>query len=240
MFEVVSALESRKRRKRLRFATFSVAVHGLVLGSLVAASLWQVGDITPPEVVPIVFPKDPPPDGGGHGGPPPTNHVQQQVQRPPVRVQPVEIPPDVPSVLPPTELPPIPTDGPATTGGQTGRPGGPAGPGEGSPCLVNCGDSGPTTILRPGGEVRAPVGIYQPEPAYPNTARIARQQGVVILEAIIGTDGSVENLSVLKSAFPLLDEAAVSAVARWRYRPATLNGRTVRVYLTVTVNFTLR
>ena len=46
-------------------------------------------------------------------------------------------------------------------------------------------------------------------------------------------------MKVLKSVNPLLDASAVRAVQQWRYRPATLNGRAVRVYLTVTVTFNL-
>jgi len=44
---------------------------------------------------------------------------------------------------------------------------------------------------------------------------------------------------VLRSANPLLDEAAVRAVRQWTYRPALLNGRPVRVRLTVTVKFSM-
>jgi TonB family protein len=62
---------------------------------------------------------------------------------------------------------------------------------------------------------------------------------VVILEAIITDQGSVEDVRVLKSVNPLLDASAVRAVQQWKYKPATLNGRAVRVYLTVTVTFRL-
>jgi len=53
------------------------------------------------------------------------------------------------------------------------------------------------------------------------------------------TDGTVSDVKVLKSVNPLLDAAAERAVSHWTYRPATLNGRSVSVYLTVTVNFQL-
>jgi protein TonB len=77
------------------------------------------------------------------------------------------------------------------------------------------------------------------EPQYPEAARKARMEGVVILEAIITADGNVEDVRVLKSVNPLLDASAVRAVGQWKYKPATLNGRAVRVYLTVTVTFRL-
>ena len=64
-------------------------------------------------------------------------------------------------------------------------------------------------------------------------------EGVVILEAIITADGLGRRGNVLKSVNPLLDASAIRAVQQWKYRPATLNGRAVRVYLTVTVTFNL-
>src|SRR5713226_7024293 len=64
-------------------------------------------------------------------------------------------------------------------------------------------------------------------------------EGVVILGAIITASGNVDDVKVLKSVNPLLDAAATRAVQQWKYRPATLNGRAVRVYLTVTVTFNL-
>jgi TonB family protein len=71
-------------------------------------------------------------------------------------------------------------------------------------------------------------------------ARKVHVEGVVILQAIIGTDGRVEEITLVKSASPMLDDSAIHAVRLWRYRPATLNGRAVNVYLTVTADFRLR
>ncbi|MGH9366863.1 MAG: energy transducer TonB [Thermoanaerobaculia bacterium] len=82
--------------------------------------------------------------------------------------------------------------------------------------------------------------MHRVEPAYPEWARKARLEGTLILQAVIDTSGSVQELRVLKSAHPALDAAAEDAVRQWRYRPATLNGRVVSVYLTVTVQFRLR
>jgi protein TonB len=116
--------------------------------------------------------------------------------------------------------------GPDGVEGGTGTDPRGAGHGEGSPIPV-------------GRDVREPRLVHRVEPVYPETARKVRAEGVVILEAIITTDGRVEELRVLRSPNPLLSEAAVSAVGLWRYLPATLNGRPVRVFLTVTVDFKL-
>ena len=75
------------------------------------------------------------------------------------------------------------------------------------------------------------------DPQYPEAARKAGIEGVVILDAVIAASGQVEEVRVLRSAGKLLDDAAAQALRRWTYRPATLNGRAVRVLLTVTVSF---
>ena len=66
-----------------------------------------------------------------------------------------------------------------------------------------------------------------------------RAQGVVILEAVIGTTGNVETVRVIRSV-PLLDDAAIAAVRQWRYTPTLLNDVPVPVVMSVTVNFTLQ
>ena len=58
------------------------------------------------------------------------------------------------------------------------------------------------------------------------------------LEAVIGRDGAIANLTVI-SGHPLLIPAALDAVRKWRYRPTLLNGTPVEVITTVDVNFTL-
>lgn len=88
------------------------------------------------------------------------------------------------------------------------------------------------------GDVKPPVLIQRIEPEYPETARRARVEGKVFLQAIINEQGQVEAVKVLRS-HPLLDDAAIAAVRRWRYKPATLDGQPVRVYFTVQVTFKL-
>jgi len=118
-------------------------------------------------------------------------------------------------------------------GGDGDVPGAPPGDGKGT----GSGDS--NTPLVPGGDVHPPALVLRIDPEYPAVARQARAQGVVVLEAIIGTGGEIESLRVLQPLFPPLDEAAKRAVAQWRYRAATLHGRAVRVLLRVTVDFRL-
>jgi protein TonB len=94
-------------------------------------------------------------------------------------------------------------------------------------------------LIRPGGSIRPPQKIVDVAPIYPQIARAAHVEGVVILEAVIAEDGSVREVRVLRSN-PLLDAAAMEAVHQWRFTPTLLNGEPVPVVMTVTVGFRLR
>lgn len=92
---------------------------------------------------------------------------------------------------------------------------------------------------------RRPADTYFPprkfvdvRPAYPPEALAAGVQGLVIIEATINEVGDVTNPRVLRS-IPQLDQAALDAVRQWRFRPSVVNGQTVPVVMTMTVNFVL-
>ncbi len=80
--------------------------------------------------------------------------------------------------------------------------------------------------------------IRKVTPGYPPLARQARIQGAVVLAAVIGKDGSIQNLKVV-SGHPMLTSSALEAVRQWKYKPYFLNGEPVEVDTQVTVNFTL-
>jgi len=80
--------------------------------------------------------------------------------------------------------------------------------------------------------------IHQVKPSYPPLARQARIQGTVVLQAVIGKDGNIQNLKVV-SGHPMLAPAALEAVKLWKYKPYYLNGEPVEVDTTINVNFTL-
>jgi len=75
-------------------------------------------------------------------------------------------------------------------------------------------------------------------PHYPVEAKEARVSGTVVLQATIGLDGHVEDLSVI-SGPDLLQQVALDAVKQWVYRPYLLNGEPVKVQTTINVIFTL-
>ncbi len=80
--------------------------------------------------------------------------------------------------------------------------------------------------------------IRKTQPVYPPLARQARIQGVVVLQAQISKDGSIQNLQLI-SGHPMLAPAAIEAVKQWKYKPYLLNGEPVEVETQVQVNFTL-
>ena len=96
----------------------------------------------------------------------------------------------------------------------------------------------PPQRIRVGGNVQAARLIKQPRPVYPPLARQARIQGVVRFNAIIGKDGTIQNLTLV-SGHPLLVPAATEAVKQWVYQPTLLNGEPVEVVTVIDVNFTL-
>ena len=92
--------------------------------------------------------------------------------------------------------------------------------------------------IRVGGGVLQPAKTKHVNPTYPELAQAAKVEGVVIIEARIGTDGKVSHARVVRSV-PLLDQAALDAVMLWEFTPTRLNGQPVPVMMTVTVQFTL-
>jgi TonB family protein len=91
-----------------------------------------------------------------------------------------------------------------------------------------------------GGNITEPVKLSGPNPIYPEAARRARIQGVVVLECIIAKDGSVREAKVLRGLPLGLTEAAVDAVKKWKFEPSTLSNKPVEVLYILTVRFNLQ
>jgi len=97
---------------------------------------------------------------------------------------------------------------------------------------------GPTTGFTPIFD-EEPVVVRMVRPAYPELAVQAELEGTVLVRIGVDTRGDVVEAAVIKSV-PGLDEAAVDAVLRWKFRPATQGGTPVAVRIVVPVRFTLR
>lgn len=95
-----------------------------------------------------------------------------------------------------------------------------------------------TGPLKVGGNVQAARIVNRVQPIYPPLARQTRISGTVRLHAIIGKDGTIQQLEV-QSGHPLLQQAALDAVRQWRYQPTLLNGEPVEVDTTIDVIFSL-
>lgn len=96
------------------------------------------------------------------------------------------------------------------------------------------------TRLKVGGNVKAPRKLLDVKPLYPVSMRAAGREGVVPIEAVIGSDGTVTYVRVLSAqVHPDFAIAAVDAVRQWRFSPTLLNGVPVEVVMTVSVSFTL-
>lgn len=88
--------------------------------------------------------------------------------------------------------------------------------------------------------ITPPRVIHRARPLYTEEARKLRIQGVVILQAVIETDGTISNVKVLKGLPEGLSEAATEAIRQWTFQPALdPDGKPVRVYYNLTINFRL-
>lgn len=93
-------------------------------------------------------------------------------------------------------------------------------------------------VVKASGEIKPPRLIKKVSPVYPEEARQAGVEGVVILEVITDKSGRVVAVKVLRSV-PLLDQAAVEAVKQWVYEPVIIDGEARPIMFTVTVSFKL-
>jgi protein TonB len=82
----------------------------------------------------------------------------------------------------------------------------------------------------------APAPVTQVQPTYPEMAREANVQGRVVLHVLVGKDGRVKNVKVIRSV-TMLDQAAVEAVRKWVFKPALSNNKPVAVWVEVPVDF---
>ena len=134
------------------------------------------------------------------------------------------------------------SQGTGSGGGAGTGTGSGVGPGQGSGLGPGWGGGVGGGPRRPGNGVSLPEVITEVKPQYTAEAMRAKVQGVVWLECIVMPDGSVGNVKVTKSLDSVfgLDQEAIKAARRWRFRPGTLQGEPVPVIITIELTFTLR
>ncbi|HEV2845139.1 MAG TPA: energy transducer TonB [Thermoanaerobaculia bacterium] len=250
-------MESRPRSRRWLSLPIAVALHLVALGTFAFASYWNVGEVPEPETNVVFFSIAPPPMPklGGGTPPKPVDQVREETKpadpQKPVQPTPDAVPDQVPTPAPVQDVTPANTGFDLVPGVPEG-PGVPWGDPNGDKDAVAPGD-GPGTGDGPmvsgeaePGPVYITVGITRPEivrkvsPSYTSSALKAGVQGTVIIEAIIDEKGNVTGQRVLKPLPMGLDRAAMDAIRQWRFKPAYRGNDPVKVYFTLTVNFTVQ
>lgn len=131
------------------------------------------------------------------------------------------------------------SNGPGSGGGIGTGIGGGVGPGKGGGFGPGEGGGANGGVFRVGGGVTAPALLYKVEPEYSEEARKAKHQGIVVLYVEVDPSGRAQNLRVLQSLGLGLDEKAIDAVRKWKFRPGYKDGKPVTVAATVEVRFRL-
>jgi len=213
----------------------SMVLHASLLGAVVILPLLApsaLPETAPQSVTDVSFLAVPRSAPAPPGGPP---HHLSSVPRPAAPTR-AEMPPGAPTPAitdvgdPPDDTQAQGCIGCSLVGDPEGDPSGP--PDAGGPAGAGRGP------IRVGGDLRPPLKVRHVAPVFPEIAKVAHVQGVVVIDCIIGPDGRVADVRVLHG-HPLLEGAAVDAVRQWLYRPSRLNGQPVAVVMTVTVTFTI-
>ena len=234
---IESDVVTHKTRQGYTFPV-SVALHAVAIAAVVIVPLLTSAELPEPTAVVRAFfvePAAPPPP------PPPPPPPKQAPTAPQVQPKPMleqapqfSAPLEVPDEIAPEDGLELGLDGGVPGGVEGGVPGGVVGGVVGG--LPDPSEQ--VQAVRVGGQIKEPRKLRNVNPVYPDIAKQARVQGVVILECTISPQGKVTNVKVLRG-IPLLDQAAIDAVQQWVYTPTLLNGVPVPVIMTVTVNFRL-
>ena len=235
---LIESGQHRARQKRWLSVPVSAVAHAIVVGIVIGVSYWSVEAVPPPQsrapiwVVKVNFGPPPAPID-------PAKFIRSQ------RFTPV-----ISEIDPVAQQPVIQDMEPNAAGESAGEE---SGGGSGAIDGIQGGEKNGDG-LRFGQEftiaeeapmvintaMEQPVLIRKVTPVYPVVALRARIQGLVLLQAVISKKGTVEEVTLIRSAHPVLTKAAMDAVSQWGYRPALLQGRPVRVYFNVTVEFRIQ
>lgn len=214
--------------------------------------------ILPQRNMDLVYLVDPGPGGGGGGGnksPDPPKKLESPKAEAP---KPVPIPEPVPVPVPtePQLTMPVQTlaavdiaapgdissnavTNSTSRGSGTGTG---AGPGTGSGLGPGRGGGFGGGVYNIGNGVTSPVVVFKPQPKYTADAMRAKVQGTVIMSAVVLPDGTVTDISIVRSLDQSfgLDEEAKKSAAQWRFRPGMLKGEPVAVRIQIELDFNLR
>jgi protein TonB len=234
----------------------------LLINAAIVALLLLIGTVKPvqlklTEIIPLIAPdfrplKPKPEIAKGGGGSPQNSEATrgklpkaaprqfapplQTVDQPKLPMTPTIVAPDLPNLNAQNFGDPLGKLGIPSAGNGLGTSiGGGKGPGVGP---GNGGGFG-GSAFKIGGGVSAPVPIFRPEPEYSEEARKAKWQGGVTLQIVVDEMGVPKDIRVTRSLGMGLDQKAIEAVMKWRFKPGMKDGKAVPVIATVEVNFRL-
>lgn len=115
--------------------------------------------------------------------------------------------------------------------------GGGLGPGHGEGVGPGTGGGFGGGIMQVGGGVSAPILVYGPDPEFSDEARRAKYEGVCVVELVVDAQGNPQDEKVVRALGMGLDQKAIEAVRRYKFKPALYKGRPVAVAVDVEVNF---
>lgn len=244
MFET-TAIESRiQKRNKSRGWTLALAImlHVTAISVIVIATVWTIElPASPPDqprsyIAELDTPLPLPPPAGPPDPPaePISRSDEPQVATEPiVEVEaPVETPPEIPVIVT-SDIVEATGDGGDSRTGESGDDG--AGGGGGDEFGVDYDQ-----IFQPGvfGVSKAAI-LSSVDPIYPRTAIMARMEGYVIVQGIVGRDGRPRAIEVVRASHGVFREPALKAIGQYRFKPGEINGRAVDTRFTLTVNFQL-
>jgi periplasmic protein TonB len=225
----------KSRKRNLWAAAGSVIIPALLLLALIVIPLYHTEPLPKRETLTMLYVPPAAAASNGTSLPVPTSSSRSLSRN-------MRIPSPVHTTQ---EAPSPPVD---TAGGLVGGvPGGVLGgiPGGVLGEVLGSSGSAPVLATTPAPKrIRVPAGmaeanlIHDVAPTYPPEAGRTRIEGTVVLLAVIGKDGTVQDVRV-KSGLQVLAQAAIEAVKQWRYRPYLVNGEPVEIDSQITINFTL-
>jgi periplasmic protein TonB len=255
MFDNLPETNPQKNKKKPRAIAAILGVQVLLVSAIILVQMALPEKLGEFQLLTTLYMAPPPPP------PPPLSsapaaHAQHHAAQHEAVAEtaatvPEEAPPvEKPQIIAPTAIPKdiakiVEAPGPAAGGIRNGVAGGIAG---GVPGGLLGGVLGgaanapavppPPEPVRVGGNVKQPKIVHIEQPKYPPEAKKAGVEGVVILEATLNADGTVDKVKVI-SGPPMLVESATEALTHWKYEPTYLNGQAVPVILTAKITFSL-
>jgi protein TonB len=239
--------EQQSRQRRATPALVSVMLHAVLVAAVAIIPLVIAGSTLPKVPTIMAFVSAMPADVPPPPPPPPPVATQPSAHAPaPTPSSPATAPIEAPASI--GAEPAVQPETLASGGVEGGLVGGVVGgivgglgaapPPPPAPVLAPA----PVPVTQPvriGGALQAPALLKRVAPVYPDIAVVAKITGVVILEATVNADGTVESVRVLRSV-KMLDEAAIDAVKQWKYSPLVLNNVPTPFVLTVTLSFSIK